>query len=139
MVVFCILHKRYPIKKIKKTSKANFFFLLCQQKQVFLRTAECRQCSIKTNLCILRTSFGLLPSFLMNAAPNILKCQSKGPIFLDNSQRTGLSISYGSNILAYLICLFGPSRQPGSLTDVYGRKGYHHWHILIQSTCIPQH
>ena len=41
-----------------KTIGQLFFFSQSQQKQVFLKTAEWRQCSIKANLCILRTSFG---------------------------------------------------------------------------------
>lgn len=64
----------------------QLFFSLCQQKQGFLETADWRQCSIKANLCILRTSFGLRPSFLRNAALNIPKCWSKASIFLDNNQ-----------------------------------------------------
>lgn len=95
---FPVYKIRYPVKKMNNNIPTLTYFFPSQQKQVVLRTAESRQCPIKTNLCILRTSFGLLPSFLRNAALNILKCKSKAPIFLDNSQGREPSISCGSNI-----------------------------------------
>lgn len=104
-------------KKIKQRRRLTF--LHCQLKQAFLRT----------NLCILRTCFGKLPSFLRNAALNILKCWSKATLFIDNTQGQGGACLYCGIWCSRVL----PRRQPWIFDRYLWSKCYCHWHGLMQS------